>query len=66
MLRVLLTTIIHYLLLRIAFVRSGRADAFEQDEGGFVAGVLGDEFAFESGFEDGLAKTSGAGETCAH
>jgi hypothetical protein len=32
------------------------ADAFEEDAGGFVGGVLGDELAFEGFGEDGAIK----------
>jgi hypothetical protein len=41
-------------------LRAGGADAVEEDGGGFVVGVLGDEFAFEGFVEDGLAEAGGA------
>ena len=37
-------------------VRAGGADALEQDGGGLVVGILGDEFAFEGFLEDGLTE----------
>ena len=37
-------------------VRADGADALEEDGGGFVVGVLGDEFAFEGFLEDGLTE----------
>jgi hypothetical protein len=37
-------------------VRAGGADALEQDGGGLVVGILGDEFAFKGFLEDGLAE----------
>ena len=40
-------------------VRSGGADAFEQDGCGLVVGVLGEEFAFEGFLEDGLERAGG-------
>ena len=40
-------------------LRAGGADAFEEDGGGFVVGVLGDEFAGEGFVEDGLAEAGG-------
>lgn len=36
------------------------ADAFEEGAGGFVVGVLGDEFAGKGLFQDGLAEGLGA------
>ena len=42
-------------------LRAGGADAVEEDGGGLVVGVLGDEFAFEGFVEDGLAEAGGAG-----
>ena len=39
-------------------------DAGEELGGGFVGGVLGDEFAGEGAFENGLAKGFGAFEGC--
>ena len=42
-------------------LRAGGADVIEEDGGGFVAGVLGDEFAFEGFVEDGVAESGGAG-----
>ena len=40
-------------------LRAGGADAFEEDGGGLVVGVLGDESAFEGLLEDGLTEAGG-------
>jgi hypothetical protein len=41
--------------------RAGGADAVEEDGGGLVVGILGDESAFEGFVENGLAEAGGAG-----